>query len=156
MRAPGFVPGWGKAKEASMTIATGSGMFGVLAAWWRNLGAGRAGLGELQNCGDQVGHVARDVGLTSHELYALAAKRPDAADQLKQRLAALHIDRAAVLETDPMVMRDLERVCTICGSKRRCDRDLARHPDDPVWRTYCPNTQTLEALETDPTAKSAH
>jgi hypothetical protein len=156
MRAPGFVPGWGKAKEASMTIATGSGMFGVLAAWWRNLGAGRAGLGELQNCGDQVGHVARDVGLTSHELYALAAKRPDAADQLKQRLAALHIDRAAVLETDPMVMRDLERVCTICGSKRRCDRDLARHPDDPVWRTYCPNTQTLEALEPDPTANSAH
>jgi hypothetical protein len=54
-----------------------------------------------------------------------------------------------VLHADPMVVRDLERVCTVCGSKRRCDRDLAHHPDDPVWRTYCPNVQTLEALETE-------
>jgi uncharacterized protein YjiS (DUF1127 family) len=127
----------------------GSGMFGGFAVWWRNLRAGRVGLDELQNCGDEAAHVARDVGLTRHDLYTVAAKRPDAADQLAQRVEALHIDRAAVLHADPMVVRDLERVCTVCGSKRRCDRDLARHPDDPVWRTYCPNVQTLEALETE-------
>jgi hypothetical protein len=135
-----------------MTTAIGgqrSGMFGRFAAWWGNLRAGRAGLDELQNCGDEVGHVARDVGLTRHDLYTTAAKRPDAADQLKQRLEALHMDRAALLRAEPMVVRDLERVCTVCGSKRQCERDLARHPDDPAWRTYCPNAHTLEALETD-------
>jgi hypothetical protein len=51
-----------------------------------------------------------------------------------------------VLRADPLIMRDLERVCTLCGSKRRCERDLAAHPDDEVWRTYCPNAPTLEAL----------
>ncbi len=137
-----------------MTIAIGgrqSGMFGRFGAWWSNLRAERAGLDELDNCGDELRHVARDLGVTRHDLYTLAAKRPDAADQLKERLAALHMDRAALLHADPRVMRDLERVCTICGSKRRCERDLARHPDDPVWRTYCPNAHTLGALDTEST-----
>jgi hypothetical protein len=127
----------------------GSRMFGGFAAWWRNLRTGGVGLDELQNCGEEAAHIARDVGLTRDDLYTVAAKRPDAADQLAQRVEALHIDRAAVLHAGPMVVRDLERVCTLCGSKRRCDRDLARHPDDPVWWTYCPNVQTLEALETE-------
>jgi hypothetical protein len=76
----------------------------------------------------------------------MAAKPPDAADQQTQRLAALDIDRAALLRSNPRVARDLERVCSLCGQKRRCERDLASHPNDPVWRTYCPNTQTLDAL----------
>lgn len=137
-----------------MTIATGSQrsrMFDRFAVWWRNLWAGRAGLDELESCGDEARHIARDLGLSRNELYTIAAKRPDAADQLKQRLDALHLDGAALLRADPRVVRDLERVCTICGSKRRCERDLARHPDDPVWRTYCPNAHTLEALETEAT-----
>lgn len=133
-----------------MTMTTGSrrpGMFDGFAAWWRNLRAGRARRDELHACGDELGHIARDVGLVTADLYTIAAKRPDAADQLKQRLAALYMDRAALLQAEPMVVRDLERVCTVCGSKRRCERDLTRHPADAAWRTYCPNAHTLEALE---------
>jgi hypothetical protein len=123
------------------------GTVGRLADWWHDLRAARMRLRELQQCGDNLEHIARDVGLSSSDLYAMAAKPPDAADQHKQRLAALDIDRAAVLRRHPRVARDLERVCSLCGQKRRCERDLASHPNDPVWRTYCPNTQTLDALK---------
>ena len=123
------------------------GMVGRLADWWQNLRAAHMRLRELQRCGDNLEHIARDVGLSSSDLYAMAAKPPDVADQHKQRLAALDIDRAALLRRHPRVARDLERVCSLCGQKRRCEHDLASHPNDPVWRTYCPNTQTLDALK---------
>jgi hypothetical protein len=145
-----LLAGCGKAKEATMTTASGSrpaGMLGGLVEWWRNLRAASVRLDELHNCGDDIGAIARDVGLSRSDLCTIAAKRPDAADQLKLRLEALHLDRAAVLRTDPLVVRDLERVCTVCGSKRQCKRDWVRHPDDEVWRAYCPNAHTLEALE---------
>jgi hypothetical protein len=123
------------------------GMVGRLADWWQDLRAARMRLRELQQCGDNLEHIARDVGLSSSDLYAMAAKPPDVADQHKQRLAALDIDRAALLRRHPRVARDLERVCSLCGQKRRCEHDVASHPNDPVWRTYCPNTQTLDPLK---------
>ncbi len=129
-----------------MAIAIGSrkvGMFGRIAERWRDF---RAGLDELQNCGTEVGHIAQDVGLSASDLYTIAAKRPGAADQLKLRLEALDMDRAALLHGDPLAARDLERVCTLCGEKRRCERDLARDPGDPIWQTYCSNAPTLQAL----------
>jgi hypothetical protein len=138
-----------EANEAAMSIASDSrkaGMFGQIVEWWRDLRAGRAGLDELQNCGSEADNIARDVGLSSSDLRLIAAKRPSAADQLEPRLAALLMDRAALQHTDPLVVRDLERVCTLCGEKRQCERDLARHPTDAVWRTYCPNAPTLQAL----------
>jgi hypothetical protein len=72
-------------------------------------------LREMQQCGDNLEHIARDVGLSSSDLYAMAAKPPDAADQHKQWLAALDIDRGALLRRRPRVARDLERVCTANG-----------------------------------------
>jgi uncharacterized protein YjiS (DUF1127 family) len=123
------------------------GMISGLVAWWRTMRAAWAQLDELQDCGGELGPIARDLGVTRSELYTIAAKRPDAADQLALRLEALHLDRTAIRRTDPLVMRDLERVCTLCGEKHRCRRDWLRHPDDAAWRAYCPNAMTLEALE---------
>jgi uncharacterized protein YjiS (DUF1127 family) len=139
-----------------MTVTTSEsrpGMIAGLLAWWRNMRAARAQLGELQDCcaGD-LGRIARDLGVTRSELHTIAAKRPDAADQLQLRLEALHLDRTAILRTEPLVMRDLERVCTVCGEKRRCTRDWVRRPDDDAWRAYCPNAMTLAALQEEPTA----
>lgn len=34
-----------------------------------------------------------------------------------------------------------------CGSKKQCQRDLARDPENPVWRQYCPTEGTLVALQ---------
>jgi len=123
------------------------GIFGAVAEWWRNFRAERARLDELQRYGDDISHIARDVGLSSADLRTIAARRPDAATQLERRLETLDLDRDAVVRTDPRVLRDLERVCSLCGEKRQCERDLARHPEDPVWRSYCPNAPTLDALK---------
>jgi hypothetical protein len=111
-----------------MSTANGNrfpGMVGRLADWWQDLRAARMRLRELQQCGDNLEHIARDVGLSSSDLYAMAAKPADAADQHTQRLAALDIDRASLLR---------------------------RHPRVAVWRTYCPNAQTLDALQAAATA----
>jgi uncharacterized protein YjiS (DUF1127 family) len=122
----------------------------ALTAWWRNWRATWAALGELDGCGSEITRIARDLGVAPSELYTIAAKRPDAADQLKLRLEALHLDAATIQRDEPLIMRDLERVCMTCGSKRRCVRDFIRFPDDAAWREYCPNATTLDALEKAP------
>jgi hypothetical protein len=131
------------------TVSTG------VSAWWRYWRAARERVGELEGCGSELARIARDVGLAPSELRTIAAKRPDAADQLKLRLEALHLDGAALRRDEPLVMRDLERVCTQCGSKRRCVRDWVRHPDDQAWREYCPNAMTLDALDDRTSVRTA-
>ena len=118
----------------------------AMTAWWRHWRAARERLDELDSCGGELARIARDVGVAPAELYTIAAKRPDSADQLKLRLEALHLDPTALRRDEPPVMRDLERVCTQCGRKRRCVRDWVRHPDDQARRAYCPNATTLDAL----------
>jgi hypothetical protein len=46
-------------------------------------------------------------------------------------------------------MRDLQRVCTVCGSKRRCEHELTNNPSYPAWQKYCLNATTLLALEAE-------
>jgi uncharacterized protein YjiS (DUF1127 family) len=145
-------------KEAAMTSWTANPWTAVstgVSAWWRNMRAARASLGELEECGKEAAHIAHDLGLAPSELRSIAAKGPDAAHQLEMRLEALHLDTAALRRDEPLIMRDLERVCSVCGSKRHCERDLARFPDDDAWRKYCPNATTLEALEAETAAKEA-
>jgi hypothetical protein len=128
-----------------MTTANGGrpdGPFHRLLRRWRNWRAARAGLDELASSGREAGSIARDVGVSTAELYAIAGASPDSAEQLKQRMNALDLN-----VVDDAALRDLERTCTLCGAKRRCERDLAQAPDDPVWQSYCPNVQTLQALQ---------
>ncbi len=134
---------------AASDSGTNRGPFGGLARWWRHLRTTRTAVNDLIGAGTDVQTVtARDLGVSTAELHALAGAGPGTADQLGLRLRAQHIDADTLERNDP-VMRDLERTCTLCGAKRQCERDLARTPDDPVWRTYCPNAHTLDALEAD-------
>jgi hypothetical protein len=115
-----------------------------IANWWRNWRATRTTLAAFERCGPaEVKRIAGDVGLESRELRALAGKWPNSADELTNRLHALRIEPAA---TDPSVLRDLQRTCSMCGSKRPCTRDLERDPNDPRWRQYCTNVHTLDSL----------
>jgi hypothetical protein len=95
----------------------------------------------------EIERMARDVGLSPGELRRMSKLKPDAAKLVMERLAALHLNPETLTKTDPATMLDLQRLCTNCASKRRCQRDLARRPDDPVWRQYCPNEGTLKALQ---------
>jgi hypothetical protein len=71
---------------------------------------------------------------------------PEAANLLYERMQALGISKADVDKAAQGVMRDLQRTCACCNEKGVCEKDLAERPDDPVWKSYCPNAVTLESL----------
>jgi transcriptional regulator with XRE-family HTH domain len=102
---------------------------------------------ELAECGtDDVARIARDLGIDTAELLKLVDNGPGAADLLKRMLRALGADGNALALTDPLVMRDLQRLCISCSYKKRCEHDLAAGTAAQNYREYCPNAVSLEAL----------
>ena len=95
----------------------------------------------------EVACIARDAGLTSHELRHMTQLSPDAAELLSRRMGVLNLDADTVAETDMNLMRDMQRLCSTCGVKKQCERDLIVRPESPVWRQYCPNECTLLELQ---------
>jgi hypothetical protein len=129
----------------------------VTGIWWRNWRAARANAERLERCGaDEVRRIAGDLGVSTHELRALAGKWPDAAESLGRRLAALGLAPAEIRRSEPRVMQDLQRVCSLCTETRECRHDLAARPSAPAWRGYCPNVATLDVLaaEREPAGKA--
>ena len=125
------------------------GLFGRFGYWFREWSRRRARLAELDGCGPaEVEHMARDLGMSRGELSVLAGKWPDSTDLLSRRLEQVKLARV-----EPQVLRDLERVCTQCGSKRKCKYDLAVHPSDSAWSDYCPNATTISALMAERSAR---
>jgi hypothetical protein len=112
-------------------------------------------MADLDCCGPaEAERIARDVGVSGADLSILAGKWPDAADLLYWRMNEIKLDRKEITQAEPQVMRDLQRVCTVCGSKRRCEHELAKNPSDPAWQKYCPNATTLSALTVERAAKA--
>jgi len=95
---------------------------------------------------DEVMQIARDLRLTTTELQELARKGPDAADLILKMLVALKVDPDALEKADPYVMRDLQRLCTTCGTKKRCEHELARGTAGQNFREFCPNAFTLDVI----------
>src|SRR5262245_16037202 len=120
-----------------------------LTRWWRRWRDRRAALAELATCSSEVATIAQDLGVTPAELRVLAAKRPDAADLLSRRLAALQLDAGRPAVGAGPVLRDLQRLCTMCKSKGRCARGLAEHPMSEEWQDYCPNADAIKLLVAD-------
>jgi hypothetical protein len=65
-------------------------------------------------------------------------------------MAALDLDPNEVGRIESAAFRDLQRVCSLCKSHRRCARDFARNALIAAWEGYCPNTDTLAALNAMP------
>jgi hypothetical protein len=125
------------------------GLFGRFGRWLREWSRTRTRLAELETCGPaEVEHMARDLGMSRGELSVLAGKWPDSADLLSRRLEQVNLARV-----EPQVLRDLERVCTLCGSKRKCEYDLTVHPAIYAWTEYCPNAPTINALMAERSAR---
>jgi hypothetical protein len=127
--------------------------FEAISRWWRDWMRTGSALSELKCCGeDEVERMAKDVGVSAAELRKLVRRGPEAADFLLRRMAVLDLDRDEVSRTEPRTFQDLQRVCTLCESRRRCARDLGRDPADTEWESYCPNAATLKALNALPWA----
>jgi len=131
-----------------MTIANdqGQAVGNRLVGWWRRWRQQAAGLAELDLLSGEAERVARDAGVGVGELRVLAGKWPDAADLAERRMAALGLDAVEIDAAQTAVMRDVQRVCSLCGNKRVCEHDLDRAPANADWRAYCPNSETLDAL----------
>ena len=139
----------------SAQTSEGPGFARRLAHWWRNWSGGRRTMADLDGCGPaEMERIARDIGVSGADLSILAGKWPDAADLLYWRMNEIKLDREEIMQADPQVMRDLQRVWTVCGSKWRCEHELAKNPSDQVWQKYCPNATTLSALTAERAAKA--
>jgi hypothetical protein len=102
---------------------------------------------ELGECTqDDVARIAKDLGVSVNDLRGLAAKGPGAAEFLRKMLLALSVDPNDLAKTDPAVMRDLQRICMLCGQKSRCRHELAAGTAAGHFREFCPNAYTLDAL----------
>jgi transcriptional regulator with XRE-family HTH domain len=105
---------------------------------------------DMMNCSAaDVATVAHELGISPGELAEIANKGPHAADLLQKLLVALGVDAKGLCHDNPLVMRDLQRLCVTCGFKRRCKFDLDRGASAENFRDYCPNAFTLDALIRD-------
>jgi hypothetical protein len=119
----------------------------AIAQWMKKYRYARGVRNEMMNCTpEDVARIARELRINPNELATLAKKGPNAADLLQKLLVALGVDAKSLEHDDPLVMRDLQRLCTTCGEKRQCEFDLANGVSADNFRDYCPNAFTLDAL----------
>jgi hypothetical protein len=93
--------------------------------------------------------IARDLNLSTSELYVLSSKAGLTGDLLKRRLVEFKLSTELVRKRHPEVLRDLQRVCGNCTSTRRCASEFEQTIGQGERSDYCPNTQTLRALESE-------
>lgn len=105
---------------------------------------GRSSLGECDS--EEVERIATDLGVTAEELRGLAEAKPGSADLLKDMLRELGINHTVLSETDPLVLRDLQRLCVSCRNKNRCRHELESLEASEHYHEFCPNAVTLDAL----------
>jgi len=107
----------------------------------------RREIAELCTC-DAISRekIAIDLGVSPGELDQLIRRGPHAADELPKMMAAIGLDAKAIARAQPLVMRDLERVCALCEQKKQCGRDLAAGTAAQHYKEYCVNAETLAAL----------
>lgn len=98
------------------------------------------------------GRIANELRMSSADLEALVRQGPHAADELPKMLKALGIDQEALSRTEPLVLRDMERVCALCNHKHQCDRELAAGTAPAHYEEFCNNAPTIDGLGPRPSA----
>lgn len=91
--------------------------------------------------------IANDLQVSPGVLDKLVRQGPHAADELPKLLKILGIDEADLARTQPLVLRDMERVCAMCASKHQCDQDLAAGTSAGHYEEYCLNAPTIDSLD---------
>jgi hypothetical protein len=91
--------------------------------------------------------IARELHVTPADLDTFVHQGPHAADELPKLLKALGIDQEALARSEPLVLRDMARVCAACQQKARCSRDLETGMSAQHYDEYCRNASTIDALQ---------
>ena len=119
----------------------------AVAGWFKKPRSPHGGRDELRRCSqDEAMNIAKDLGVSLSDFHGLAAKAPDAADDVSKMLRVLSIDETTLAKGDPPTMRDLRRTCMLCIRKGRCRHEFASFTAARNFHEFCPNAYTLDAL----------
>jgi len=91
--------------------------------------------------------IANDLRIAPDDLEELVRNGKHAADELPKMLEQLGISAEELGRAQPLLLRDMERVCALCHHKAQCDRDLADGAAAENHYGYCGNASTLESLD---------
>jgi hypothetical protein len=90
--------------------------------------------------------IANDLRIAPDDLEELVRHGKHAADELPKMLDQLGISEERLGQVQPLLLRDMERVCSLCQHKARCDRELTEGTAAETYHGYCGNAGTLESL----------
>lgn len=102
-----------------------------------------AELGALDS--DERDRLAHDLGVSANALDFLVREGHDPVE-LPQMMAAIGIDEAALRRVHPALVRDMERVCSMCESTNLCRNELAMGTAGVSYPYFCPNSEELVEL----------
>jgi len=120
------------------------GLVSTFNDWLRH----RRELNELRQLNtSEFDRIAGELRVSPGDLNELIRQGPHAADELPKLLKVLGIDEDALARSQPLVLRDMERVCALCANKGECDRDLAAGTSAEHYKGYCLNAPTIELLD---------
>jgi len=134
-------------KAADARYPTVEFVLGAIAGWIKKHSPLHGVRNELSQCSQhEAMNIAKDLGVPLGDLRGLAAKAPDAANDVSKMLYALSVDESTLAKGDPATMRDLRRTCMLCVRKGRCRHELASFTAARNFHEFCPNAYTLDAL----------
>ena len=95
--------------------------------------------------GNERSRLAQDLGVGAAELDYLVRESHNP-EQLPRLMAAIGIDEARLQRVRPTLLRDMERVCSLCTNTTKCRHELADGTADVTYPYFCPNAAELTAL----------
>ena len=91
--------------------------------------------------------IARDLRVSADDLERLVQAGEHSADEMPKMLKALGIDVADLMRVEPLMVRDMQRVCGLCQDKAHCHGELADGVVEDIITTGLSSRETIEALE---------
>src|SRR4051812_20074954 len=104
---------------------------GALAGWVRAVASRFVNDGELEGLDrTELAQIARDLNLSPAELRAIWIGSNQSAGLLNKRVAEFGLSAQALQKRHPEVLRDLQRLCGMCSSEKRCTGEFAERGSD--------------------------
>jgi uncharacterized protein YjiS (DUF1127 family) len=107
----------------------------------------RQGMRELRDMNSgEFARIAMDLCVSPAELDEVIRRGPHASGELPRLLITLGIDEATLSRTQPVLQRDMVRVCASCQKKILCNFDLDGGTLAQRYEEYCPNASAIDEL----------